>query len=193
MLKLAITGGLSSGKSTVSALLRERGCPVVDADRLGHELLQTEAHDAVLARFGTVEPAQLAAIVFAPGATGALGELNQILHPLIMARAWNQLHQWQQQGTKVAGIEATLLIEAGLLTGFDHVILVAADPEVRIQRFMRKAGASREQALARMAHQLPEERKLAQADIVISNKGTLAALAAEVGRLWNRFLAEANA
>lgn len=193
MLKLAITGGLSSGKSTVSALLRERGCPVADADRLGHELLQTEARDAVRARFGTVDPARLAAIVFAPGADGALRDLNQILHPLIMARAWEQLRQWQQQGTKVAGIEATLLIEAGLRSGFDHVILVTADPEVRIQRFLRKTGASREQALARMAHQWPDERKLVQADIVITNTGTLAALATEVGRLYDRFLAEANA
>lgn len=193
MLTLAITGGLSSGKSTVSALLRERGCPVIDADRLGHELLQTEARDAVLARFGTTDAVRLAAIVFAPGADGALRDLNQILHPLIMARAWEQLRQWQQQGTRVAGIEATLLIEAGLLSGFDHVILVTADAETRIRRFMRKAGATREQALARMAHQLPDERKAEQADMVITNNGTLAALAAEVGRLCDRFLAEAHA
>ncbi|MGH9414412.1 MAG: dephospho-CoA kinase [Terriglobales bacterium] len=201
MLKLAITGGLCSGKSAVSALLRERSWPVVDADRLGHDLLQTEARAAIVERFGpsildgngAIGHRRLAEVVFAPGAGVALADLNRILHPLIMARAWEHLRQWEQQGMVVAGVEAALLIEAGLQHGFDRVIVVTAERELRIERFQARTGASRQEAEARMAHQLPDARKVEQADMVIANDDTLAALAARVGRMADRLLAEARA
>ncbi|MGH9488595.1 MAG: dephospho-CoA kinase [Terriglobales bacterium] len=190
MTRIAITGGLCSGKTTLSALLRERGCPVADADRLGRELLQTQAKAALLARFGTaildavghVEPACLADRVFAHGQEAALADLNRIMHPLILAAAEQQLQYWQTEGADLAGVEAALLIEEKLLAGFDCVVLVVAEVETRIQRF-RERGGSREQALARMARQLPDERKQEQADRVMDNNGSPAALVPQVERL----------
>ncbi|MGH9476146.1 MAG: dephospho-CoA kinase [Terriglobales bacterium] len=184
MLRLAITGGLGSGKSTVSALLRGRGVPVVDADRLGHELLQNEARDEVREQFGTAEPAALAELVFAPGAGARLEQLNRILHARIMAKAGEQLRQWECAGKAMAGVEAALLIEAGLLAGFDRVVVVAAGAELRVQRYLQRGG-TRAQALARMAHQLPDAAKVEQADIVIDNNGPESALLPQVERmLW---------
>ncbi|MGH9468460.1 MAG: dephospho-CoA kinase [Terriglobales bacterium] len=200
MLRLAITGGLCSGKSTVSVWLRERGCPVLDADHLAHRLLQSDAKAAVVARFGqaildpagAIVPERLAAIVF--GADGAAtADLNSILHPLVMEAARQAMQRYEQEGKAMAGLDAALLIECGLLAGFDHVVLVVADPELRISRFTARTGGSRAQALARMAHQWPDQRKKEFADVVVDNSGALAALHSQLDRLWDRLQQEAHA
>lgn len=182
MLRLAITGGLCSGKSTVSELLRARGVPVVDADRLGHELLRGEARAEVERGLGTAEPARLAEIVFAPGGEEQLQALNRILHPRILERARARMRAWEQNGARAAGVEAALLIEAGLLADFDRVALVTAAEELRIQRWLQRGG-TRAEALARMARQLPDEVKIRQADMVIENNGSKSALEPQVERL----------
>lgn len=200
MLRLAITGGLASGKSTVAGLLRARGIPVVDADALGHELLQGAARAEVIAAFGPgiveqgrISPARLAALVFAPGAEAGLARLNRILHPRIMAEAARRLDEYEKQGREVAAVEAALLIEAGLLQGFDAVVLVAAPAALRRERFVRRSGGDEREAAGRMAQQWPDEEKRRRAQFVIENDGTLADLAARVDAMLRQLPKETPA
>ncbi len=198
MLRLAITGGLCSGKSTVSDYFRAHGCPVADADAIGHQILQGEAKAAVVAALGddllqpdgALSPERIAGRVFAPGGEGALARLNAILHPRIVAAAATQLRAWEREGKWLAGVEAALLIEAGLTGGFDHVLLVAADPEVRIARFTARTGGTREQARARIARQWSDDEKRPHADIVIANNGSMAELDAQLQSVLARLRTE---
>lgn len=189
MLRLAITGGLCSGKSTVSNFLRERGIPVSDADALGHALLP-EATSELVAQFGpeivdaagAIDRRRLAARVFSgPDAAAARARLNAVMHPRIMAATEAELRAWEAQGHAVAGVEAALLIEEGLLAGFDQVWLVTAPPALRIERFVHRGG-TRAGAEARLAAQWPDERKRPFAQVVIDNSGPLDATHALVDR-----------
>jgi dephospho-CoA kinase len=198
MLRLAITGGLCSGKSTVSHFFRAHGCPVADAYALGHTILQGEARqevlaalgDGILAPGGAIDAARVAALVFVPGGEAALARLNAILHPRIMAAAAAQLRAWEREGNWLAGVEAALLIEAGLLAGFDHVLLVVADVELRIARFTARSGGTRAQAEARLARQWPDARKRSYADLVIANNGSMAELNLQLEAVLARLRAE---
>jgi dephospho-CoA kinase len=201
MLRLAITGGLGSGKSTASSYLRAQGCPVIDADAIGHRVLQTDAKSEVIAalgpavarRDGAVDTARVAALVFAPGGEPALARLNAILHPRIMAAAEAQLRVWEREGKWLGGVEAALLIEAGLTQGFDHVLLIEAEPELRAARWAARSGGTRAQALARMARQWPDEQKRGHADIVLANNGTMAELEARLDAVLARLRTEVTA
>jgi dephospho-CoA kinase len=200
VLRLAITGGLASGKSTVAELLRARGIPVVDADALGHELLQGAARAEVLAALGPgilengrISPARVAARVFAPGAAAELAALNRILHPRIMAEAARRLDEYEKQGREAAAVEAALLIEAGLLQGFDHVVLVTAPEALRIARFVQRTGAGEAVARARLAQQWPDERKRPYAHCIIENAGSHADLAAQVDAMLRQMRKETPA
>lgn len=187
MLRIAITGGLCAGKSLVSGLLREAGCPVVDADTLGHAAFAEAAED-LRARFGKgifdeqgrVDRKRLAERVFiGPNAAAQRQALNRILHPRIMKAADAQLKTWAAAGHACAGVEAALLIEEELLAGFDRVVLVTAPLETRIARYLARGG-TRAQAEARIAAQWSDERKAAHADLIIDNGGTPEATRAQV-------------
>ncbi|MGH9482022.1 MAG: dephospho-CoA kinase [Terriglobales bacterium] len=200
MIKLAITGGLCSGKSTVSGMLRERGVPVVDADAISHHVLQGEAKAAVVEQFGPgiegkdgrVVPERLAALVFAPGAHQALTALNKILHPRIIAEADRELRRFGSEGAAMAGVEAALFIEAGRLGGFDKVILVEAGVEERVRRFVARGSGTADQARGRMAHQWSDEEKARYADYIIENDGPLAATARQVEVMLARLQVEVS-
>lgn len=189
MLRLAITGGLCSGKSTVSEMLRAHGVPVSDADALGHALLPEAAPELVaqlgpdiLDAAGTIDRRRLAQRVFsAPDAAAARARLNAVMHPRIMAATEGELRAWEAQGYGLAGVEAALLIEAGLLGGFDLVWLVTAPESLRIERFIQRGGA-RADAEARLAAQWTDERKRPLAQLVIDNSGSLDATRAQVER-----------
>lgn len=194
MLKFAITGGLCSGKSLVSSLLRERGCEVLDADQLARELSAGPLRPALAARFGPdTSPARLAAIVFAPGASEELETLEAILHPAIMAEATRRFDAFAQAGAACAGLEASLLVEKNLLAGFDRVLLAVADPETRIRRFITRTGGTRAEALARMAQQLPDHEKIKRLDgrgVVINNNGSIEDTRRQLDEAWARWRAE---
>lgn len=199
MLKVALTGGLCSGKSTVASELVRRGCPVLDADFIGHrflapgnpaftELVQSFG-PSILNDAGEIDRAQLAARVFGFNAAAieARRRLNQILHPRIMQVIHDELAGLQQQGRPLAVVEAALVVEEGLHTQFDRLIVVTCKQEQKIQRYQARTGRSREEALARIHAQMPDDVKARIADYVIDNSGSLEDLRHQIEDL-NAFL-----
>ncbi|HYL67555.1 MAG TPA: dephospho-CoA kinase [Candidatus Limnocylindria bacterium] len=180
MLRVGLTGGIASGKSSVASLLRDRDCQVLELDPLGHELLEPgqAAYDEVVHEFGNgilgpgdkVDRAKLGAIVFSDPAKR--GRLNQILHPRIL----QVVLQWfsaldRPGGPDLAFAEAALLIEAGFQKELDKLIVCWARPDQQLTRLMER-GMSREQASLRIAAQMPAEEKRALADEVIDCSGS---------------------
>jgi dephospho-CoA kinase len=167
MLRLGLTGGIASGKSTVGGMLRELDCAVLDADTLGHELLERgqEAREEVVREFGqeildaygNVDRGKLGQIIFADASKRA--RLNQILHPRILdvVRKWFAA-QGHQGGPELAVVEAALIIEAGYNKELDKVIVCWCPAEQQLQRLVER-GLTAEQAKQRVASQMPMEEK----------------------------------
>ena len=167
MLRVGLTGGIASGKSTVAAMLRELDCPVLDADTLGHELLE-QGQDAynevvreygreILDAYGNVDRGKLGQIIFADAQKRA--RLNQILHPRILdvVRKWFAA-QGHAGGPDLAVVEAALIIEAGYNKELDQVIVCWCPAEQQLQRLAGR-GLTVEQAKLRIAAQMPMEEK----------------------------------
>jgi dephospho-CoA kinase len=181
MLCVGLTGGIASGKSTVAAMLRELDCPVLDADTLGHELLEQgqETYNEVVREFGqeildgygNVDRGKLGHIIFADAAKRA--RLNQILHPRILdvVRKWF-VAQGHAGGPELAVVEAALIIEAGYNKELDRVIVCWCPPEQQLQRLVER-GLMAEQARLRIAAQMPMEEKRRLGDETIDCSGSL--------------------
>jgi dephospho-CoA kinase len=181
MLRVGLTGGIASGKSTVAAMLRELDCPVLDADTLGHELLEQgqDAYNEVVHEFGkevldaysNVDRSKLGHIIFADAAKRV--RLNQILHPRIL----DVVRKWftalgHAGGTELAVVEAALIIEAGYRKELDRVIVCWCPPEQQLQRLVER-GLTTEQAELRIAAQMPMEEKRRLGDESIDCSGSL--------------------
>jgi dephospho-CoA kinase len=188
--QVGLTGGIGSGKSTVSALLAARGAVIVDSDVLAREVLAagTEGLAAVVAEFGSallgpggeLDRERMAAAVFAD--PDARARLNAIVHPRVRARA-AQLVAAAPDGAVV--VEAIpLLVEVGLAHAFDLVVVVDLAPEVAIERLVGARGMTLEDARARIAAQADRAARIAAADVVIDNSGPPEALEDQVERLW---------
>lgn len=175
MLKVGLTGGIASGKSTVASILRDLDCMVLEMDPLGHELLEPgqSAYDEVVREFGTsilgptdkVDRSKLGAIVFAVPAKRA--RLNQILHPRIL----EVVQKWftaldRPGGPKFAVVEAALIVETGFYRSLDNLIVCWCTPEQQLERLIER-GLTTEQAALRIAAQMPAEEKRKLADEVI--------------------------
>jgi dephospho-CoA kinase len=190
MLLVGLTGGIASGKSTVSAMLAERGAEVVDADRIAREVLlpgtpawcKVREHfgPGVLFADGTIDRQALADQVFSDPAKLAL--LNEITHPEIFARIADQLERFYNRPVVVV-LDAALLIESGLADGVDLLVVTHSPREIQVERLAAK-GMDERAAGARIAAQLAPEQRLARADVVIDNRGSLEALAGQVDALW---------
>jgi dephospho-CoA kinase len=176
MLRVGLTGSIAVGKSFVSGVLAELGCHVVDADELARKVVEPgtkglrEVVDAfgagVLRDDGTLDRAALGSLVFGSEEKRAL--LNSILHPIIMAEQDALLNSWEQEDPRGVGIvDAALLIESGGYRRFDKLVVVHCQPEVQLERLMRRNRLSREEALARINAQLPREEKLKHADFAV--------------------------
>ncbi|MCZ2837424.1 dephospho-CoA kinase [Modestobacter sp. VKM Ac-2985] len=189
MLKIGLTGGIGSGKSTVAALLAERGAVVVDADRLAREVVAPgtpglaaiveEFGPDVLAEDGALDRAALAAVVFADPAARA--RLDAIVHPRVRARA-AELAAAAPPGSVVVQ-DVPLLVETGQAGSFDLVLVVETDPETRVARLVDR-GLSAADARARIASQATDDQRRAVADVVLRNDGAPEALAEQVQRFW---------
>jgi dephospho-CoA kinase len=189
VLRIGLTGGIGSGKSTVSALLAARGAVVIDADRIAREVVEpgTPGLAAIVEAFGgqvlrgdgSLDRPALAGVVFAD--PEARRKLDGIVHPLVRARAV-ELAAEAPEGAVVVH-DVPLLVETGQAGSYDLVLVVRADPEVRVRRLVQR-GLSEEDARARIAAQATDEQRAAVADVVLDNDGTEEELAALVDRFW---------
>ena len=191
MQKMGLTGGIASGKSTVAAMLREMGFPVLEADLVAHKLMEPgqTAHDEILREFGTdladaegrIDRAKLAAIAFRDPVKLAI--LNRIIHPRVAEITFRQFADWERDGVRDAGfVEAALLVEAGIAAKLDGLVVAFCRPEQQLER-LRARGMSEEEALRRMAAQMPVGEKLKYATEKIDCSGTMEETRAQVKAL----------
>lgn len=196
---MGLTGGIASGKSEVSRRLAELGAVLIDADLLAREAVEPgseglaevvrEFGPGVLQDDGALDRAALGAKVFAD--PERRGQLNAIVHPRVRARAAELMAAASDDAVVVQDIP--LLVETGQAGSFDVVVVVDAPDDVRIRRLAERNGMTREEATARMAAQATREERLAAADHVIENSGSLDELRAAVDRLWQDVLVPAAA
>ena len=189
MLRIGLTGGIGSGKSTVAALLAQRGARVVDADRIAREVVEpgtpglaavvAEFGDGVLTSDGALDRPALAAQVFEDPAARA--RLDAVVHPLVRARAAELVAEAPADAVVVHDVP--LLVETGQAASYDLVLVVETDLETRVARLVER-GLSAADARARIAVQATDEQRRAVADVVVRNDGGREALAAQVDRVW---------
>ena len=222
MLRVGLTGGLGSGKSTVAAMLREQGAYIIEADALGRALMEPgqEVYGQIVQHFGPgvlksdghLDRARLAQLAFRDG---RVQELNAIVHPAtIEAQRLKMDEIFTRDPAAVAVVESALIFEvlrdaqargesesalAQFRRRLDRVVVVTAPDELKVARYaarMGPSGAARVAAEAdarlRLQHQILDAEKAAQADYVLDNSGDLAALQAQVTALWKRLRAESN-
>ena len=222
MLRVGLTGSLGSGKSTVAAMLRSCGAQIIEADALGRELMEPGQPvfaqivrlfgPEVLAADGRLDRAHLAQLAFAGG---RVQELNAIVHPAVIEAQRHKMEEiFAREPAAVAVIETALLFEAVrdarargeqeyLLDNWrrriDRIIVVTAPDELKVARYAARiapAGPARDAAEAdarlRLAHQIPDSEKAAQADYVLDNSGDIRSLQLQVQALWPRLQAECN-
>ncbi len=222
MLRVGLTGGLGSGKSTVAGYLRELGAHVIEADELGRALMEPgqAVFTAIVEQFGRevvgpdgrLDRARLAELAFQGG---RINELNAIVHPAVIAaqRLWME-EVFKTDPAAVAVVESALIFEVerdARLRGekesvladwrrrIDRVVVLTAPDEVKIARYAARLspeGPAREvastDARLRLTHQIPDAEKAARADYVLENSGDLESLHAQVVQLWQRLRAESN-
>jgi dephospho-CoA kinase len=196
VLRVGLTGGIGSGKSEVARLLASYGAVVVDSDLLAREVVApgTPGLAAVVAEFGpdyltpdgALDRERLAALVFAD--PGARARLNAIVHPLVGEAAAALTAAAAPDAVVVHDIP--LLVEAGMSAAFDRVVVVDTPPATQLERLVGARGMSRTDAEARIAAQASRKERLAAADDVIRNDGTLADLAERVRTLWESLSAQ---
>jgi len=189
---IGLTGGIGSGKSTVSQFLQELGAVLIDADKVGHEAYQpnTDTWREVVAAFGkqilapdnSIDRKKLGGIVFS--SPESLARLNQIVHPRMYEMMKSHIEEYRQQGVDVVVLEAAILLEAGWNRLVDEVWVTAAPESTVVERTMERTGLPEEQILARMRSQMSPEERAKHADVVINNDGTQDELKAKVKELW---------
>jgi dephospho-CoA kinase len=199
MLLVGLTGGIGTGKSTVARMLEKRGAVVFDADVLARQAVApgTPGFDQVIERFGPnvlapgggLDREALASIVFSDPA--ARRDLEGIVHPEVR-RMFAEGCEEYRDSDRVVVFSAPLLVETGMHTAFDLLIVVSAPVATQIERLMRDRGMAERDIQARIAVQLPLEAKAEVADILVDNEGTLEELERRVEQVW-RDLAGAGA
>lgn len=189
MYTIGLTGNIATGKSTVARMLADLGAYTIDADRLAHEVMRpdTDVHRAIVARFGAgvvgpdgaIDRAALGAIVFSD--PDALADLEQIVHPPVVDLTLRLL---AESDAPVRVVEAIKLLEAQMHRHCDAVWVVVASRHLRVARLMTTRGLSRDEAERRIDAQPPAEDKVARADVVIDNSGSLDETREQVVRAW---------
>ena len=197
--RVGLTGSIASGKSTVARRLKDRGIPVIDLDKVGHEVLRRrhEAFEPVLAAFGEgilgpdgeIDRKKLGALVFADEA--ARERLNQIVHPRIRDEEARRVSAMEEAGVLAVVTEAALLVETGQRGRFDFFVVVGCSPEIQIARLMKRDGGTVAEAKRKIESQLSFEQKREQADWVIDTSGEKSHTVAESDRLAEEIRARA--
>jgi|SRR5580704_3292264 dephospho-CoA kinase len=201
MLRVGLTGGIAAGKTTVASMLRERDVPVLDADPLGHALLepgQTTYGEVVAAfgkdildSYGNVNRAKLGALIF--GDAEKRARLNQILHPRILA----VVQKWfaaldEPDGPEFAVVEAALLVEANYTEKLDKLIVCWCRPEQQMERLLQR-GLSEPEAQQRVAAQMPLDEKRKKAQVVIDCSGSFEETERQVNQAVEQLRSAASA
>ncbi|MCM2313523.1 MAG: dephospho-CoA kinase [Thermoanaerobaculia bacterium] len=197
ILRVGLTGGIASGKSTVASILGELGCVVIDADGVvrdlyrpgmaGHRALVGRYGDAVLRDDGEIDRPRLSAIALATP-EGA-SELNALIHPLVIEEQERRIRAADIGRDTIVVVEATLLLESGGRQRFDRIVVVDLDPEEQVRRGTAR-GMSEEEVRLRMSRQMPREWRAAQADYVLSSAGTIHETRARTEALFDSLLAD---
>jgi dephospho-CoA kinase len=181
VLRVGLTGGLASGKSFVGRELAALGCLLVQADELGHHVIEPggEAYDAVVKEFGTdilnsdrtINRRLLGARVF--NQPERLEKLNSLVHPPVRARTKRLIEEFERREPNgIAVIEAAILIETGSSRSYDRLIVAVCSEEQQIERAMGRDHLTREEVLDRLRRQMPLAEKVKYADYVIDTSGT---------------------
>ena len=193
---IGLVGGVASGKSAVAQIFAELGAGVLDADLAGHDVLADADvqralcerwGDSILAADGSIDRAKLAAVVFATDDQAAANRqfLEELLHPRIRSRLEEQRRQFAAAGRPAVVLDAPLLLEAGWRSMCDLVVMVDAPREARLAR-ARQRGWNDAEFARREAAQWPVEEKRRQADVVLSNAGSLNELRHAVRDVWEK-------
>jgi dephospho-CoA kinase len=180
MLRVGLTGGLASGKSFVGRALADMGCLLIQADQLGHQVLEPggEAYDSVVKEFGpeivradgTIDRPKLAALVFHD--SQRLATLNALVHPPVWARERCLMDEYAAAHPHgIAVVEAAILVETGSYRNYAKLIVAVCSEEQQIERAMSRDGMTREQVLDRLSRQMPLAEKINYADYVIDTSG----------------------
>ena len=195
MLRVGLTGGIATGKTTVGLMFVQLGCHLIDADRITYELFQPgqPVYKAVLQSFGkrilgpdgAINRKILGEIVFSD--PDARTKLNELVHPAVIQSQRDWLNEMESKDPNGIGIvDAALMIEVGTYKNYDKVIVVTCTPEVQKQRLRTRSGLSEEQTEARIRSQMPLDDKIKYADFVIENSGDLARTRAQVADVNSR-------
>jgi dephospho-CoA kinase len=197
MRTIGLTGGIGSGKSAVSNILRDLGACVMDADAVAHEVYRpgSDGWHEVVAAFGSeiagpsgeIDRRKLAAIVF--GDAAQVERLNRIVHPRARELVAGRLETARESGERVAVVEVPLLFEAGWDDMFDEVWVVTAPEETAVGRVATARGIEADSVRSRMRAQMSNEDRLGRADVAIDNSRSLGDLRASVTEAWGRFVA----
>jgi dephospho-CoA kinase len=191
VLVIGLTGGIGSGKSTVSALLAAKGAVVVDADAIVQDVQRpgTPVFDAMVERFGpgvvaadgTLDRAAVADVVFTDPA--ALADLNAIVHPAVGAEILTRMEALGATD-EVVVLDVPLLVESKNAYPVAGLVVVDVDPEVAVRRLVEHRAMREDDVRARMSRQATREQRLARADRVIDNSGSVDDLPAQVDDVW---------
>ncbi|MFJ7934875.1 dephospho-CoA kinase [Sporosarcina sp. NPDC096371] len=177
---IGLTGSIASGKSTVSAMLKRKGFPIVDADEIARLVVEPGSSvlldisqqfgEEMIKEDGTLNREKLGARIF--GDVDERQKLNGIIHPAIRQEMLRQKDEWLSQGANTVIMDIPLLFESKLQSFVDKIIVVSVSPEVQKERLIARNVLSQEEASARIRSQLPMETKEQGADAVLSNNGT---------------------
>ncbi|HEX9928583.1 MAG TPA: dephospho-CoA kinase [Pyrinomonadaceae bacterium] len=200
-MKIGLTGSIAVGKTFVTEVFRELGCFVLDADRTAREVVSPGTigwrqivenfGEAVLASDGQINRAKLGAIVFADEEKRLL--LNSIVHPLVFDRQNEWLAQIEAENPQaIAIIDAALMIESGGYKRFDKIIVVWCQPEIQIERLMKRNNFSRAEAEQRIAAQMPQEEKKRYADFLIDTSDDFDEARRQTEAVFKKLAALAN-
>ncbi|MEC2071708.1 dephospho-CoA kinase [Alkalihalophilus marmarensis] len=178
---IGLTGGIASGKSTVSNWLSEHGYPIIDADKIARDVVEPGmgAYEGIVGQFGreilfedgTINRKKLGSIIFKD--VKKRSELNQIVHPAVRREMLAQKDRYEAEGHETIIFDIPLLFESNLFHLVDRVMLVYVDKQTQLNRLLERDQAGSEDAKARIASQLPLEDKKSRADYIIDNSGSL--------------------
>ncbi|MGD9384524.1 MAG: dephospho-CoA kinase [Desulfobacterales bacterium] len=196
MFKVAVTGGAGSGKSSVCNRLKELGITIISSDALAREAVApgSTAHEKILNYFGEkvvlssgkLNRQMLRRIILNDGA--ARLSLERFIHPEISKLMQRKMAQAERNGVRVVAVEVPLLFELGMEKQFDLIVVVSADPKVRVKRLMDRDKVSREDAEELLNVQMPDQEKVKRGGFVLSNNGSAKQLISSVDRFYEKFL-----